>query len=198
VPAWLAGVERTDAGVQETRQLLRERLFLGGPDAKPKILEYSGRGSLASWLRVVALRVAHNRRRGALRDTVELDEAGDAPELLHAVDPELAIIRARYQREFGDALREAFAALQPRDRVVFRMHFLDGLNIERIGVVFQVHRATVARWIAAGREELCERTLALLGDKLRLDAKELESLLALVRSQLDLSLRTILREKEQG
>jgi RNA polymerase sigma-70 factor (ECF subfamily) len=188
LPRFLAGVERTPAALDEIRQLLRERLFVG---ARPKIGEYSGLGSLQSWLRVVALRVAHNRRR-ALRPKAEQDGAADAPEVLPAVDPELALIRARGKAQFKQALAEAFKGLTPRDRVIFRMHYLDGLNIDGIGVVFNVHRATVARWIAAACEGLLERTLAQMNDTLRLHPREFESLLKAVRSSLDISLRALL------
>ena len=74
------------------------------------------------------------------------------------------------------------------------MHYIDGLNIDRIGVVFHVHRATVARWIAGAREQLHERTMAEVASGLALSQEELESLLRVVRSSLDLSLRALLAE----
>jgi RNA polymerase sigma-70 factor, ECF subfamily len=190
VPSFLAGVERSAAAVDEVCQLVRERLFVAGEGRRPKIAEYAGRGSLGSWLRVVTLRIAQNRRRGD-RPHASLDDAG-ALERLPAVDPELAIIKNRYRPAFDEALRAAFAGLTPRERLLFRMHFLDGLNIDRIGVVFGVHRATVARWIAAARESLLERLLRGLGERLRIGPAELESLMALVRSGLDVSLRALL------
>jgi RNA polymerase sigma-70 factor (ECF subfamily) len=141
-------------------------------------------------VRVVTLRIAANRRRGD-RPHASLDDVGSA-ELLPAVDPELAIIKSRYRPSFDQALRAAFAGLTPRERLLFRMHFLDGLNIDRIGVVFGVHRATVARWIAAARDGLLDRVMRELGERLRLGPDELGSLLAVVRSGLDVSLRALL------
>jgi RNA polymerase sigma-70 factor (ECF subfamily) len=197
VPAFLAGVERSAAAVDDVCQLVRERLFVPADDGRrPKIAEYSGRGSLGSWLRVVTLRIAANRRRGD-RPHESLDEVG-AFDLLPAVDPELAIIKSRYRPAFDEALRAAFAGLTPRERLLFRMHFLDGLNIDRIGVVFGVHRATVARWIAAARDRLLERLMRGLGERLRIAPAELESLLAVVRSGLDVSLRALLSPEAGG
>jgi RNA polymerase sigma-70 factor (ECF subfamily) len=193
VSAALSGTDRAPPVLAEVRQLLRERLLVGDP---PRVLDYTGRGPLHAWLRVAALRVAHNRRRASSRQAALPSRAAEASDLLPAIDPELAIIRARYKGEFPAALRAAFAELPPRDRVVFRMHFLDGLNIERIGLVFRVHRATVARWISAGRATLAERTLALLGERLRLDPAELQSLLRVVRSSLELSLGQVLAEAD--
>lgn len=192
LPRFLSGVERAPAALDEIRQLLRERLFVGSRGERPKIAEYSGQGPLQSWLRVVALRVAHNRRRALRPPSEPLEAEVDAPELLPAVDPELALIRARGKADFKKALAEAFRGLSPRDRVVFRMHYLDGLNIDGIGAVFNVHRATVARWIAAAREGLLERTLAQMNQTLRLEPQEFESLLKAVRSSLDISLRALL------
>jgi RNA polymerase sigma-70 factor (ECF subfamily) len=140
----------------------------------------------------VTLRVAHNRRRALQPKAEPIESDIDAPELLPAVDPELALIRARSKAEFKKALAEAFKGLSARERVIFRMHYLDGLNIDAIGVVFNVHRATVARWIAAAREGLLERTLAQMSATLRLQPKEFESLLKVARSSLDISLRALL------
>jgi RNA polymerase sigma-70 factor (ECF subfamily) len=77
------------------------------------------------------------------------------------------------------------------------MHFLDGLNIDRIGIVFGVHRATVARWLATARELVLERTMTLLGDRLQLDAAEFASLLRMVRTTLDVSLHSLLSEPQE-
>jgi RNA polymerase sigma-70 factor (ECF subfamily) len=192
IPLYLAGVEHEAAAVAEVRQMVAERLLVAPPGGRPRIAEYSGRGSLASWLRVATLRVASNRRRGE-RAHADLDAVPEA-DLLPRVDPELAIVRARYRPAFDEALRAAFAGLAPRERTLLRMHYLDGLSLDRIASLYDVHRATVARWLAAARDGLFERTAAHLGERLRLPAAELESLLAVIRSGLDLSLGSLLAE----
>jgi len=193
VPMFLAGVESSPAVVDEVKQLVRDRLFVAPEGERAKIFEYSGRGSLGSWLRVVTLRVASNRRR-AIKPHAPLSDDEHEADLLPAMDPELKIIQTRYKGPFNEALRDAFASLTPRERLLFRMHFIDGLNIDRIGLVFSVHRATVARWLAAAREMVLERTMAQLGDELRLDPAEFASLLRVVRSALDVSLQGLLAE----
>jgi RNA polymerase sigma-70 factor (ECF subfamily) len=55
----------------------------------------------------------------------------------------------------------------------------------------KVSRATVARWLASARDELKERTLNELVGRLKLPEAELESVLELVRSQLELSLSRV-------
>ena len=92
------------------------------------------------------------------------------------------------------ALRDAFLVLPSSERALLRLHFLDGLNLERLGVVFQVSRATAGRMMLNARERLLQDTLALLSERLRLKPAELESLLGALRSKLDVSLQTLLRE----
>ena len=42
---------------------------------------------------------------------------------------------------FDGALRDAFANLSARDRSLCRMHFLDGLNVDKLGAVHLVNHA---------------------------------------------------------
>lgn len=194
VPSFLARVERSPAVLEEVQQALRDRLFVAHPGRPPKIAEYSGRGTLGSWLRVVTLRVHHNLRRQD-RDHDPLDDEGP-PAPLPDGSPELALLRAHGDAAFNQALRDAFAALSPRERSLLRMHFLDGLNVDRLGLVFGVHRATAARWLSAAREQLTTGTFALLRERLAVTEKDLESLMGLLRSRLTVSLRGVLREPE--
>jgi len=52
----LARIDGSAAFRDEVCQRLREKLFVSTPARRAKIFEYSGKGSLASWLRTVALR----------------------------------------------------------------------------------------------------------------------------------------------
>jgi RNA polymerase sigma-70 factor (ECF subfamily) len=188
VEGFLRGVRATADLVDEVRQVLREKLFLG---ERPRIEDYSGRGTLASWLRVAAVRAASNLRRSeGARDRVEAKAPAASPVPL---DPELALVRARHAGEFERALRDAFAGLDERERNLLRLHFLDGLGIDGLAPVFGVHRATAARWLAAARTRLHDGVLALLEARLEIDARELESLARVVRSELEISLQSLLR-----
>ncbi|HEY3357993.1 MAG TPA: sigma factor-like helix-turn-helix DNA-binding protein [Polyangia bacterium] len=173
----------------EVKQILRIRLLV--PDGgEPRITGYSGRGALVRWVQIGAMRQALilGRRRkthGELDGSIDLE--------LHAAgpDPELDYLKTRYAAEFTAAFRAALAALPRRDRNVLRLHFVHALNIEQIGVVYHVHRATVARWIGHAREALLRDTRGALGARLQLRPEELDSLLDLVRSRLDVSLSTL-------
>jgi RNA polymerase sigma-70 factor (ECF subfamily) len=196
VPSFLSRVERSPAAIEEVQQALRDLLFVGRPGKPPKIAEYSGRGALGSWLRVVALRVHHNLRRQH-RDHAPLEDEGP-PAPLAEGSPELALLRAHGDAAVNQALRDTFSTLSPRDRSLLRLHFLDGLNVDRLGLVFGVHRATAARWLAAAREQLTAGALARLRERLAVSEAELASLMGLLRSRLTVSLRGLLREPDGG
>jgi RNA polymerase sigma-70 factor (ECF subfamily) len=188
VPSYLSRLDGGATLADDVRQLLRERLFVAAPGQRRKIVEYGGRGTLASWLRVVALRIGLELLR-ARKPERAIDELES---LASSADPELQVIQARYAHEFAQAFTDAVAALEPRARTVLKLYVIDGLNIDRIGALYDVHRTTVARWIADTRAALFDDTRRRLAERLRLDASEFHSLLRVVRSQLDVSIRRLL------
>ena len=171
----------------EAVQWLRERLFVGTNGGRARIADYDGRGALASWVRVAALRAASNLRRDDAARAAR-DANGAAPSSLTAVDPELALIQRRYGDEFRTALRDAFAALTEEERNVLRLYFNDGLNLDGIARVLGLSRATVGRRMISGRERVLAETLRLLGERIDASPTELLSILGVVRSKLDVSL----------
>jgi RNA polymerase sigma-70 factor (ECF subfamily) len=172
--------------IDEVLQTVRERLFVG---ASPKILDYAGRGSLRAWLRAVVMRTALNARRRRITDPGP-SAADDA--LLDvaapAGDPEVAEIVAKYGPAYKQAVHEALAELPPEDRNVLRLSLLEGLGIDAIARIYDVHRATVARWVGRARETVVEGARRRLGERARLDAAELASITRACRTTLDLSL----------
>jgi RNA polymerase sigma-70 factor, ECF subfamily len=60
--------------------------------------------------------------------------------------------------------------------------------------MFGVHRATAARWLARVRHRLQQETLDRLAARLRLGTHEVESVLRLIRSELDVSLTNALKD----
>jgi RNA polymerase sigma-70 factor (ECF subfamily) len=189
VPGFLARMRPTPTFVDEVQQLLRAKLFTG---ATPKICEYSGTGPLAAWLRVTALRTAIDlkRTRGeqvsrGLNDELLLDLRSDTIDV--------ALLKAEYRPVVAEAFRTAVAKLESKERNLLRLHFVDELTFDEIGRLFQVNRSTAFRWIDAAREELVNHARAQLRNRIGLDATEFESLVQLVRSQLDLSLSRLLR-----
>ena len=54
----LARLSLSSAAIDETKQVLRRRFFVGVDGAAPRIAAYAGRGDLRSWVRAAAVRAA--------------------------------------------------------------------------------------------------------------------------------------------
>jgi RNA polymerase sigma-70 factor (ECF subfamily) len=93
---------------------------------------------------------------------------------------------------YEEAFRAALAALPDRDALLLKLHYLDGLNIDRIGALYGIHRSTVARWRSEIRRRILASTREQLQRRLSLTESEFDSLVALVRSQLAVSIRSAL------
>ena len=85
--------------------------------------------------------------------------------------------------------------LRAEERNLLRFYFLDGMNIDQIGVILRAHRATIARRIAGLRSRLLTEVRAGLVRRLRLPQPDLDSMLRLVGSQLELSLMRLLEPR---
>jgi RNA polymerase sigma-70 factor (ECF subfamily) len=182
------------AFVDDVKQLVRQKLFVG---AAPKIAEYTGMGELRNWLRVIAVREALTlkRKRVELLADGERSSSG-GPSTPASVDPELDFIKQRYRAEFKRAIEQALATLSSEHRNLLRLHFVDGLTLDELSGLFNVHRATVARHIAQAREAIVDESRRLLADRLSIDAGEFDSLIGILRSRIDLSLPALFRTPE--
>jgi RNA polymerase sigma-70 factor (ECF subfamily) len=184
----LAQLPLPGADLGDIKQQLRHRLLVGD-DAR--IGEYAGRGDLRAWVKVVAVRDALQIRRKLKREVVVSEV--DIP-IMAGSDPELNEIKRMYRHDFKIAFEAALQALTPKQRNLLRHHFLHGLNIDEIGALYGVHRATVARWIAKTRDGLLDDTRERLMARLKSNHESIESLMALVRSNLDFSISRCLRD----
>jgi RNA polymerase sigma-70 factor (ECF subfamily) len=106
-------------------------------------------------------------------------------------DPELEYMKAVYRPRFKEAFREALGELAPNERALLKQSLLDGLSIDALAGLHQVHRATAARWVAAARERLITATRARFQAKVRVDARECDSIFRALGSQLDITLRRL-------
>jgi RNA polymerase sigma-70 factor (ECF subfamily) len=174
--------------IGEVKQGLRRLLFVGDPDAgtAPRITEYRGTGDLRAWLRVTAMRAALKLLRKEGRETPTDDALLEAR--AHEDDPELAYMKAAYRASFKVAFQEALDSLLPRERTLLKQQIVDGLGVDELGALYQVHRATAARWVQSAREKLLTRTRRTFMVNARISSDECESIMRMVRSQLDMSL----------
>ena len=157
----------------------------------PLISTYSGRGELGSWVRSIAVHEALKRVRRQRRD-VTPEAAADIP----MPAPELAAMRGAYGAEFTRALEESFAALSPQERNLLRQYFLDGLSIDTLAGLHEVHRATAARRVSAARTALVDRVRAALVRELALSQAGVDAVITL--SNLKESLGQLLRKTRGG
>jgi RNA polymerase sigma-70 factor, ECF subfamily len=186
----LARVDPSAAFADEIHQRLRQKLLVAEGGQAPKMAEYQGHGPLVHWLRAIAMREALKVQRRERREH-ELDPDAMMAET-PARDLELEIIRSQHREDFRAAFEAAFRTLSARERNLLRMHVLDGLSIDQIGAFYRTHRTTAFRWLEAARDELARGIRRELAEKLKLSRAELDSLMGLVRSQLDVSIRKIL------
>lgn len=178
----LRHLDPTGLLADEVKQALRVRFFVGH---EARILDYLGLGSLEGWVRAAAVRLALDFKRRASTEA----EPAALEERLAPNDPELSHLKATHGPAFRDALREAFTTISSRERAVLKLHVMDGASIDRISAVYGIHRATAARWINRIHEALRDRTVAALGRRIAGDDSDANSLVKVLMSELDLSLR---------
>ncbi|MFV8754189.1 sigma-70 family RNA polymerase sigma factor [Nannocystaceae bacterium ST9] len=195
----LARIDPDPGFVDEIKQLTRTKLLVHTPERPAKIDDYLGRGRLAAWVRVVAVREAFSElrrdRHGRARDH---DEDLLTELAAEQTGPELAALKGH----FGAALREAFeqslAELAHEQRNLLRLHYLHGLTIDQLGALARIHRASAARRIARARERLLAGIRRRLRLGLGLEAGEFEELIRLVESRIDLSFDRLLADADHS
>ncbi|MEZ4363309.1 MAG: hypothetical protein R3B48_24245 [Kofleriaceae bacterium] len=153
------------------------------------ITTYTGRGDLASWTRAIGVHEAVKRARRARRE-VSPDLAPELP----VPAPEFVAMRGAFGPAFTRALSSAFAGLEMSERTLLRQYFLDGLTIDVLAELYQIHRATAARHVASARQRLVDRVRATLKQELRLGDESVDEIITL--SNLDESLGTLLRRTQ--
>ena len=179
--------------IEEVLQVVRTKLLIAdGQRARPAIASYAGRGSLVSWVRIAARRAAISMGRNK-DEQRRSDTEGDLERIALPSDIELEYLKMRYQGEFKRAVEDALGTLDAKQLNILRLHYIDGLSIDRIGVLLEVHRATAARWINATADAVRTEARRLLHERLGLSAGEIDSLAGLVQSQLHVSISRLLK-----
>jgi RNA polymerase sigma-70 factor (ECF subfamily) len=194
VPLFIMRVRVGRDVVEDVQQKLRENLLLGraaasgnADELQPKIAEYSGRGALGGWLRMAAVRTALNHIRSpATSEPVRED-------LSFSTDPELAYLKESARTEFGDAFRRVLEGLDPEQRTILRLHYVQGLTMDQLARLYKTPRSTVARRIAKVREQIVAETEALLREEWRLSPSAVASVIRQARSQLQLTITRLLK-----
>lgn len=179
----IARINDQAAFVAEALASLRRKLL---DPPYPKVSEYTARGSLVAWTRVVATRHALDRLEAPSR---KQSTEGQLTRWLMQGQGAAAALGAsqRYARLLERAVSGAVRELPARERNVLRMHLLGRCDVDQIGRAYSVRRATAARWLSitklrlsqAVREQLRNQDAGIADD-------EQETLVSFMLSQLEL------------
>ncbi len=172
----------------EFRQLVLDRLFVREGEGPPRIAKYLGRGSLKSWLRVMASRLIidlSRRRAPPSSSDGELSEKLGASE-----DPEIDYLRHAYGPALDTAFTQAIASLSVRERNLLRQRYLHEVSADALATMYGVHRSTLFLWLDKARAALLSHVRRALAE--RLPGDQLESVVGMLGSKLELSVRRML------
>lgn len=177
----------------EVRQQLFHKLFVAQAPSIPRILEYSGQGTLRGWFRVVTGRLILDHLRASTREGYQVSEDVVLGVPSPGDDPEMEYLKTQYRHEFRDSFEAAVGSLQPEERNVLRSYYAKGMSIDDIAIMFGIHRATAARRVNRARDALMTETRRRLTRRLMLSGNELESVLRLIESNLHVSVERLMR-----
>lgn len=175
-------------------------------DGKPasKLAYYSGRGSLAGWLRAVVGQLAIDQHRKQSR-TVQTEDDADFDRLarvsddgkdLHlaaaALNPEQAVSDKLAGAEMQNALARSIQELSDEDRLLVRLYYFDGLRLREAGSVLGVHEATASRRLTRIHGSLRARVEGILISELGWTKAETAGAFAQVALHLEADLEPLL------
>jgi RNA polymerase sigma-70 factor len=134
---------------------------------KTKLSYYSGRGSLAGWLRAVVSQLAIDGFRKTskfvqIEETREFEnlanessENSNNAKLVHASsNPEENFSAKQTQKDVSNALRQAMSSLEAEDKLILKLYYFDDLKLKDIGNTLGFHEATASRKIVRIQTDL--------------------------------------------
>lgn len=133
---------------------------------KNKLAYYSGRGSLAGWLRAVVAQLAVDQFRKTSK-FVQIEEdrefenlANEAAEqsangfVSHRNNPEEIFSEGETSADVTAALSSAIAGLDAEDRLIMKLYYFDDLKLKDIAAIFGYHEATASRKLTRVQAEI--------------------------------------------
>jgi RNA polymerase sigma-70 factor (ECF subfamily) len=97
----------------------------------------------------------------------------------------------------NDAILAAMDTLPEETRHLLRSYYVDGLTIDDLAARDGIHRATAARRVHSARALLLARVRERAAHRLGIPDEEIDSLIQLVASRLEISLRVLKKETDQ-
>lgn len=169
-----------------------------------KFSHYGGRGSLGGWLRAVVYQAFIDRKRQTSRleqieeveDFERLAAKSERPLVAPAARPD-QIEDYRLRKATEEAMAQAFAALEARDRLLLNYYYFDQLTLREIGSLMGVHEATISRWLQRAQRQARRKTEEILQRNYGLRRSEIAECLQLAaRSEIDV--RKLLSETKSA
>lgn len=137
-------ITRNETTGRDLADSLYAELYGLGPadDRRSKLALYSGRGSLAGWLRMVLAQSYINQIRAGKRVvSIEEEEEEHGRQFPAAPTAPTAPTDSRIK----DATDEVLKALPAEERFLLASYFLDGRRLAEIGRTLGVHESTISR-----------------------------------------------------
>lgn len=137
-------ITRNESVGRELADSLYAELYGLGPedDRRSKLALYSGRGSLAGWLRMVLSQSFVNQIRSGKR-LVSIEEEEEEHGAQFAAPIAEAVATA--DPKLKESTDEALASLSAEGRFLLASYFLDGRRLAEIGRTLGVHESTISR-----------------------------------------------------
>lgn len=191
IPLYLGKLARSADLVEEVRQIVVTRSVIGDAGKPPALVGYSATGSLEGWVRATAVREALAINRAKDRNVNDSDAVLEAQ--IPWVDHEISLFKQIYREPVSKAFATACAGLDAQDRALLRLHYVDGVTTAKLATMFGISRATLIRRLADTRESLIERVKTQLKAASGVADGDFDSVLRLVKSQIDLRLSLVLK-----
>lgn len=129
-----------------------------------KLAYYSGRGSLAGWLRAVVGQLAVDQHRKQSR-LVQTEDDADFDLLIQKdeqswsshnerTNPETQVSDKRASTDLQRALADSIGHLSDEDRLLVKLYYFDGLKLHEAGAILGVHEATASRRLTRIHKDL--------------------------------------------
>lgn len=173
-----------------------------------KLAYYSGRGSLAGWLRAVVAQLSVDAFRKQSK-LVQTEEDADLDRLARDAsisetstfaaggvqNPEQSLTNRFTRENLQQALTQAVGELAAEDRLLVKLYYFDNLRLREAGVVLGVHEATASRRLTRIQTDLRKRVSQILVDERGWTKAEAERSFAEVAQHLETDLEALIKEK---
>jgi len=173
-----------------------------------KLAYYSGRGSLAGWLRAVVaqLSVDSFRKQAKLvqpEEDADLDRLARDAQLSETTafavsavaNPEHSLTNRFAETDLQQALTQAVRELAAEDRLLVKLYYFDNLRLREAGVVLGVHEATASRRLTRIQADLRKRVSQILIAERGWTQAETERSFAEVAQHLETDLEALIKEE---